>query len=138
MCYLFFRVRYPGSQLGRGGGHLLNCFMKQRSNSLITTLIARGHENNINTMSIIFCKSPLPSFYYPGHTPNSDEVHMDLVNDGTWEHSGEQLNFKGGWMDGQPNNWTGPQDCATLFADGWNDRSCNFNIPFLCEINIEN
>ena len=60
---------------------------------------------------------------------------MDLVNDGTWEHSGEQLNFTSGWQADQPNNWSGPQDCTTLFMDGWCDRSCDFNIPFLCEIN---
>ena len=43
---------------------------------------------------------------------------MDLVNDDTWEHSGEQLTFTSGWQTHQPNNWSGPQDC-TMFLDGW-------------------
>ena len=60
---------------------------------------------------------------------------MDLVNDDTWEHSGERLTYKSGWMDDQPNNWRNPQDCAEFRMNGWNDATCDLNIPFLCEVN---
>ena len=53
---------------------------------------------------------------------------MDLVNDDTWEHSGEQLTYTSGWKAGQPNNFEGPQDCAQLWMDGWGDIECDLNI----------
>ena len=47
----------PYKNVSGEGGHYLNCYMKQRSNSLITWLCGHGHEYNINTMWIIFWKS---------------------------------------------------------------------------------
>ena len=60
---------------------------------------------------------------------------MDLVNDNTWEHSGERLTYTSGWKAHQPNNLWGSQDCAKFFVDGWDDAECDLNITFLCEVN---
>ena len=58
---------------------------------------------------------------------------MDLVNDDTWEHSGEKLTYTDGWRIGEPSK-SMSQDCATFLSNGWNDIQCSPAQNILCEV----
>ena len=58
---------------------------------------------------------------------------MDLIDDDTWEHSGEKLTYTSGWTDGQP-DFGSHENCARLKFLGWGDIECDYNISFVCEV----
>ncbi|MGH0136320.1 UNVERIFIED_CONTAM: hypothetical protein FKN15_021726 [Acipenser sinensis] len=49
-----------------------------------------------------------------------------------WSHQGDNYTFHN-WDYGQPNNGGGDENCVTMSkTGGWNDFSCNNQLPFLC------
>ena len=37
------------------------------------------------------------------------------------------------WRDGEPNDWSGQEDCVELYNNGWNDLACSRNHYYMCE-----
>ncbi|KAI5094294.1 secretory phospholipase A2 receptor-like isoform X1, partial [Silurus meridionalis] len=49
-----------------------------------------------------------------------------------WSYGNEPLRSLTFWYPGQPNNLYGNQECAVSDMDGWNDRDCTEEYPFVC------
>ena len=37
------------------------------------------------------------------------------------------------WRDGEPNDWSGQEDCVELYNNGWNDLACSQNHYYMCK-----
>ena len=70
--------------------------------------------------------------YHPAaNRDGSKTVLLDLINDGTWAHSGDTASFMN-WAIKQPDP-TG-QQCTVVRPHGeWNDVDCSVPSAFLCE-----
>ena len=55
---------------------------------------------------------------------------MDLINDGTWEHSGELATFTK-WGNGEPD--TTENCCVLKSVHTWGDVSCHRIHAYVCE-----
>ena len=66
-----------------------------------------------------------------GHKGRLD-VWIDLINDDTWAHSGQQATFYD-WKDTQPDK--AEQTCATMRIK-WYDVQCDRQYAFVCEKTI--
>lgn len=60
----------------------------------------------------------------------------DRETEGTFDTEGNQLTFTN-WSPGQPDDYKGVQDCATITDSGlWDDVGCGGKHPIICEIEI--
>ena len=68
-------------------------------------------------------------FWTGGHR-ECDECESWLWSDGT-----DWLFTNWRWRQGEPNNATGPENCAEIghYADSWNDWKCHNKIHFMCK-----
>nr|XP_057910099.1 uncharacterized protein LOC131105709 [Doryrhamphus excisus] len=60
----------------------------------------------------------------------------DLDHEGKWKWvNGEELDFKGFWQKGEPNNSNGNEDCVEVShtGGGWNDAPCRLQLSWVCE-----
>ncbi|XP_078392154.1 CD209 antigen-like protein 2 [Cetorhinus maximus] len=57
----------------------------------------------------------------------------DRESEGNWKWvDGTPVSFTQ-WYQGEPNNWSGNENCAIIRMNGWNDYSCTDQFPFICE-----
>ncbi|XP_061167086.1 lectin BRA-3-like [Saccostrea echinata] len=60
----------------------------------------------------------------------------DIGNEGVWRSFSTCQPTLNNWSAGNPNNWRGSQNCATINYGGpgmWDDDNCFKNRPFICE-----
>lgn len=63
---------------------------------------------------------------------NGSYLWLDLVNDDTWQHSGEAAVYTH-WHSGEPDDDS--STCAIMTKhSGWRDKLCSLKFSFLCEI----
>lgn len=66
--------------------------------------------------------------------------YNDRTIEGTFIWDGGSLSSFANWRSGEPNDFAGAEDCATLADDGggaWNDKDCALEYPYICEAGCE-
>jgi hypothetical protein len=60
----------------------------------------------------------------------------DRDEEGAWHWSDGSVEPAPRWAEGEPNEFFADEDCGDLLPDdggAWNDESCTFRLPFVCE-----
>ncbi|XP_063050304.1 C-type lectin domain family 4 member E-like [Engraulis encrasicolus] len=62
----------------------------------------------------------------------------DRETEGVWKWVDETPLTVGYWMQSQPDNWRGREDCAHLhrYRRRWNVEDCNEHLSWICEMKV--
>ncbi|XP_058869022.1 C-type mannose receptor 2-like [Acipenser ruthenus] len=122
--------------------HLQKAFMCYKETSTITERYTLIEELKTWNEAQQYCREYHTDLVSIKNTSENEEIvkkaqgkpfWIGLFNEPwKWSHQGDSYTFHN-WYSGEPNNWGGYENCATISYTGeWNDDDCNYQYPFFC------